>query len=146
VGVAKKINVGTNNEFQVWQREHLPAELVIQDIDSHGMPLLISRGADWSPWMLLELKRSSIAPARWTPFDEDRHNYAAMLALANRASIPFVILYYLKGTPIKPDSVFSVFHLRQAFPEYAYHSRELMPAAEFEHRVRTQAAAKGNGA
>jgi len=128
----KLINRYTSNEFHDWQKVTLPTSLVIQDLDAWALSVNDATD-DFRPVALLELKRSSIAPAAWRPFEEDRPNYAALLTLARAAGVPVYVVYFQMGQPIEDDSLFHVFHLTDAVPSF-HGRRKLMRADEFAAR------------
>lgn len=112
----KQVNVTTANEFHDWQRENLPRELVIQDIDSWAV--VASEAHGFQARAILELKRSYMEPEQWEPFAADRNNYASLISLSRAAGIPFYVVYWKKGSPIRPETVFRLIEMTQAFPEY----------------------------
>ena len=124
----KDVNRYTSNEFHDWQRANLPGAFVIQDVDAWA--LVVSDAQTYEPLALVELKRSSIDPTRWMPFDADRPNYAALLALATRAGLPLWVVYFQMGKPIQADSTLALFELHQAEPEY-HGLRRYMQARDF---------------
>lgn len=124
----KTVNRYTSNEFHDWQRENLPGQIVIQDIDAWALVVSTSE-----PLALIELKRSSIPPEAWMPFAADQPNYVALLALARRANLPLWVVYFQMGQPITDDSVFALFELHEASPEYDG-IRRLITAADFAKR------------
>jgi hypothetical protein len=67
------------------------------------------------------------------PFDVDRPQYAALLALANAAGVPLYVVYFVKGRPITNDTPLAVFLFDAATPTYEY-TREQMTAGEFAAR------------
>lgn len=124
----KPVNVSTGHEYQRWGRRALPSNLIVQDLDSWA--ILHSDAESHAPVVLIELKRSSIPVQEWEPFDADRRNYAALLDLANRAGIPLLVLYYVKGREIEDTTPLKVYHLTEAVPEY-HGTRRIMSAAAF---------------
>ncbi|KAG2476769.1 MAG: hypothetical protein NPMRTH1_1550019 [Nitrosopumilales archaeon] len=105
----KDVNVSTANEFHDWQRVNLPHKFVIQDIDT--WPLMVSDPTEnYDPICLIELKRSSFEPENWTPFKDDLPNYMAIHKLAQRAGIPLVIIYFVKGKSLsEADAKIAIF-------------------------------------
>jgi hypothetical protein len=126
----KRLNTGgTANEFHVWQRRALSA-CVIQDLDAWA---IVASDFDYAPLALFELKRSHRSPLTWRPYPDDRRNYAALHALAERADIPFYVVYWQKGYEIDDDTMFSVFQFDQVVPEY--HGRMIyLPASDFARK------------
>jgi hypothetical protein len=127
----KPINRYTSNEFHDWQFAALDPRFLIQDVDAWA--LLVTRRGDFLPVAMIELKRSFIPVDRWAPFDEDRGTYAGLLAFAKAAGVPLFVVYYVKGTPIVDETLFAVFRLDEALPEYVL-EREVMSAAAFADR------------
>lgn len=107
----KEVNRYTSNEFHDWQRSHLPRDFVLQDIDTWA--LVWTAAKTHEPFALVELKRSYIAPASWTPFQADAPNYESLFRLANRASLPLWIIYFQKDKKIEDSSLFRVFRVKK---------------------------------
>jgi hypothetical protein len=124
----KAINHAAQHEFQVWGRRNLGSRLVIQDVDA--WTLCASDGRTREPFAIIELKRSHIDPAEWWPYAQDRPQYAAGLRLAERAGVPYAILYYRKGVEIDDETTFHLFRLTHAEPKFRG-TRRLLTAAEF---------------
>jgi len=93
--MVKPINKGLSNEFHKWQRTNLPGRFVIQDLDTWVIAFSDSSLA-YTPLALVELKRSSIPPEKWTPFKDDLPNYAALHELSKRANLPLWVIYFTK--------------------------------------------------
>lgn len=106
----KEVNRYTSNEFHDWQRKNLPRHFVLQDIDTWA--LVWTDSATHHPIALVELKRSYIAPDKWTPFEADAPNYKALFQLADRAKLALWIIYFQKDKPIEDGSQFRVFLVR----------------------------------
>lgn len=126
----KDVNRYTSNEFHDWQRVALPG-LVIQDLDAWA--IVASDPGTFAPLALFELKRSTIPAQAWSPFPDDRRNYASLQALADLAGIPFVGVYWQAGKPIGPSTLFRVFMFETVMPEYRGRAR-LMRADVFADR------------
>jgi hypothetical protein len=126
----KDVNRGLANEFHEWQRRALPG-CVIQDIDAWA--IVASDPETYAPLALFELKRSSLPPAQWKPYDADRNNYASLQSLASRAGIPFFGVYWQKGAPIEGETWLRVWIFSQVVPEY-HGKYNLLRAAEFARR------------
>ena len=126
----KAINGAVQHEFQAWGRRALPRSLVIQDVDAWAL-VVSDVEPGYRPLMILELKRSSIEPAAWEPFDADRRNYAALLELANRAGVPLIVCYFVKGRELEDDHPLALFWMTEAEPAYVYGWRAVMPARDF---------------
>jgi hypothetical protein len=125
----KAINRYTSNEFHDWQRRALPSSCVIQDLDAWAVEVA---NEDYLPVALIELKRSFIDVETWRPFDADRPNYAALLALAIAAGIPLFVVYFRKGIEIEDDTPLAVFRLESVRPFSGF--RKVMTGAEFAAR------------
>lgn len=125
----KAINHSTANEFHDWQARALYAHgFRMQDLDAWA--IAVTEPASYAPVALVELKRSFILPSEWFPFAADRAAYASLLALAEAAAIPLFVVYFVKGEPIRDDSLFHVFEITAAIPEY-HGRRRLMRADAF---------------
>lgn len=108
--MVKEVNRYTSNEFHEWQRENLPGNFVIQDLDAWA--IVISDSTDnYEPLFLVELKRSFMEPASWNPFIQDLPNYAALYKLSKRAEIPLITIYFKKGQVICDDTEFAIFNI-----------------------------------
>jgi hypothetical protein len=127
VAVVKAVNVAVANEFQAWQRRAMPRSCVIQDVDSW----LVAVSDPLDPVALVELKRSHVEPASWQPYAADRPNYAALLALAARARLPLLVVYFVKGRPLADGDPLGVFVMTDAVPEYRYAWRDVITARAF---------------
>jgi hypothetical protein len=126
----KAVNRGLANEFHAWQRSALPG-CVIQDIDAWA--IIASDPDTYEPLALFELKRSFATPDQWSPYPEDRPNYASLATLASRAEIPFYVVYWQKGNPIEDETPFRVVMFTEVSPEY-HGVAKIMSAAEFAER------------
>lgn len=125
------------NEFHELAHKRLRGVAVLQDLDGYaGQPMIASAGHayDYAPLALLELKRSRFAPADWRPYDVDRPNYAALLAVARLCRIPLYVVYWRKGELLAGESTLAVFRLDEAVPVYFYGAYELMSCDTFVAR------------
>lgn len=96
-GASKKINDRASSPYHEWQRANLGSDLVASDID-------LFRFQDGRISGILELKRSRIPLQDWTPYENDRNNYALLWALAERAGILFHAVYnYRREQPFLDD-------------------------------------------
>jgi len=126
--VVKRVNRYTSNEFHDWQRKNLPGHFVIQDLDTWAM--VISDSADkYEPLFLVELKRSYIEPARWTPFLQDLPNYTALFKLSKRAELPLITIYFQKDKIITDDSEIAIFHIKDVNTAISY-DKKIITAKE----------------
>lgn len=110
VGLVKPVNRYTSNEFHDWQRMNLPGSFVMQDVDTW---VLVWSGSNTSfePMGLVELKRSTAAPIVWTPYEADLPNYLALKKLADKASLPLWVVYFMKDQVITDTSQFHLFKI-----------------------------------
>src|SRR5262245_56890597 len=97
--VSKPINSHTSNEFHVWQPRLYDRGLAFCDVDAWAIALT-DVADQYRPVALLELKRSTFEVERWRPFDDDRAQYASLLALARAAGVPLYVVYFRKGIAI----------------------------------------------
>ena len=129
----KEINRYTSNEFHDWQREKLPKNFIIQDVDTWALTIT-DNDNEYEPLFLLELKRSFIPPEAWTPFKKDLPNYLALYKLAIKAKIPLLILYFKKGEQITNKSIFALFNVldvNNKLSEWIQYKKILLSAEDF---------------
>lgn len=129
--LVKPINDRVQHEFQEWARRAIPP-CVMQDIDAWAIVTSDPRSS--APIALMECKRSYLAVDDWTPYDDDRRNYAALDALAAAAGIPMFVVYWTKGVTINDDTPLRVFVFEQIEPTYRFHRDVVMPAGVFAKR------------
>ena len=132
----KDVNVSTANEFHDWQRVNLPGKFVIQDIDT--WPLIVSDSTEnYDPICLIELKRSSYEPENWMPFKDDLPNYMAIHKLAQRAGIPLVIIYFMKGKSLSEDNakiaIFKVTNVDNTQLPWITYAKNVVRAEDFKN-------------
>ena len=80
------------------------------------------------------MKRRRETAEEWNPDNRDRRNYAALIALAEAARIPFYVVYYKKGKAIEDDDLFHVIHLTRAKPTYHGPRHAVIPSWLFAVR------------
>lgn len=128
----KQVNRYTSNEFHDWQRKNIANHFVLQDLDTWAL-VWSDSSKDYEPFALVELKRSSFEPRKWTPWKEDLPNYMALMKVAKKAKLPLWIIYFQKGVTISDNTPFRVFLVENVTSgsDWISYKDKIMTAKEF---------------
>jgi hypothetical protein len=134
VNVIKPVNRYTSNEFHDWQRENLPGQFIIQDLDTWSM-VISDTNQNFEPLFLVELKRSFIDPEKWEPFRNDINNYLAIFKFSQKANVPLMIIYFKKGVMFNDDTkiaIFKVLNVDKDSDKWIECSKKIISCKEFK--------------
>ena len=96
--VTKAINRQSSSSFHEWQRATLGSEITVSDVD------LLRVDPEDRVAEVVEIKRSNIPLAQWSPFRDDYDNFRLVGGLADANRVPFTISYHLyAGLPRVDD-------------------------------------------
>ena len=84
----KYLNDKTSSAYHKWQRETLGNKIIVSDLDLIRIDLKTK-----NPIEIIELKRSSAALDKWTPYSDDYINFNLVDSIAKKINAPLNIIY-----------------------------------------------------